>query len=143
MRIWTWFYTKSVIFQKIFVKRFFLISGTKFYDKICLKYQKQTQTWCWTEERPFWISIVIYNSYSCYFCYVGAVLKSMLFFQIYCYQMKFPDVLIINLPQFFRYTWYTCHNHQSKYKHLPWNTLYTRCSVNNINNTFLIKRVFA
>ena len=52
--------------------------------------------------------------------------KNSYFFLIYCYEMKFPHVLKINLEQFFRYTRCTCHNLRSKYNHLPWNTLYYR-----------------
>ena len=51
-------------------------------------------------------------------------MKSMLFFLICCYQMKCPDKLRINLPWFFLYTHYTCHNRWSKYQDLPWTTLY-------------------
>ena len=46
------------------------------------------------------------------------------YFPIYCHEMKFPHVLKINLPRFFQCTWHTCHNRWSKYKYLPWNTLY-------------------
>ena len=54
---------------------------------------------------------------------------------IYCYQMKFPDKLRINLPWFFLYTRYTCHNRWSKYNHLPWNTLYAHiCLEGRINS---------
>ena len=46
------------------------------------------------------------------------------FFLIFHYEMKFPYVIKMNQLHFFLYTRYTCHNRWSKYKYLPWNTLY-------------------
>ena len=110
-------------FHRKFYWSDFLMSDTRFYHKMCLKSQKQSQTLCLIEGRTLWTTHVIYNSYSCYFCYEVAVMISLLFFLIYCYQMKFPDKLRLNLSWFFLYTSYTCHNRQSKYQDLTWTTL--------------------
>ena len=114
------------------------MSDTRFYHKMCLKSQKQSQTLCLIEGRTLWTTHVIYNSYSCYFCYEVAVMISLLFFLIYCYQMKFPDKLRLNLSWFFLYTSYTCHNRQSKYQDLTWTTLYE-----NDGNIFQPKTLWA
>ena len=71
------FILKNWDFPENFCWSDFCMSAIRFYYKICLKYQKQIQTWFLTEERTFWTSNVIYNSYSCYFCYEVAVMKSM------------------------------------------------------------------
>ena len=101
MRPWTWFYLKNRDFTEKVYWSDFHMSDTRFYHKMCLKCQKQSQNLCWTDWRTFWTTNVIYNSFSCYFCYEVAVMKSLLFFLIYCYQMKFPDKLKINLSLFF------------------------------------------
>ena len=92
------FFNMQGFHKKKFLLSDFLIFDTKFHYKMCLKYQKQSQTLCSTISRSFWASDIIYFCYSCYFCYEGSVMKFMLFFLVYCYKMKFPHIRKINLP---------------------------------------------
>ena len=73
---------------------------------------------------------VFYFSYycnSCYFCYK---MKCLLFFLIFCYQMKFPGVLNTNLTLSFLYMHYSCHTSRSKYIGLIWTTQYSfHCAI--------------
>ena len=74
---------------------------------------------------------VVYFSYycnSCYFCYK---MKCLLFFLIFCYQMKFPGVLNTNLTLSFLYMHYSCHTSPSKYIGLIWTTQYWCINFNN------------
>ena len=88
--------------------------------------------------RWFWTYFVAYFCYfcnSCYFCYP---MKFLLYFLIFCYQMKCPGILKIYLPQFF---WYSCYSPRAswlKYEESIWMTLYLALHVDLFEN---LKRI--
>ena len=54
-------------------------------------------------------------------------MKCLLFYLIFCYEMKCPGIRKINLPLFFSYVHYSCHTSQLKYTGTIWTTLYRHC----------------
>ena len=67
------------------------------------------------------VAYFCYYCYSCYFCYE---VKFLLFFLMFCYQMKCLSILSIYLQLFFSYLYYSCHTSSLKYKGTIWTTLY-------------------
>ena len=90
------------------------VLNNRIRDKLCVQFKMN----------PFWTFFLVYFYYyhnSCYFCYE---MKFLLFFLIFCYQIKCPGILKIYLPKFLSYTHYYCHISLLKYKGTIWTTLY-------------------
>ena len=75
------------------------VLNNRIRDKLCVQYKIN----------PFWTFFLVYFCYFCYSCYFCYEMKFLLFFLIFCYQMKCPGILKIYLPQFFSYTHLYCH----------------------------------
>ena len=92
------------------------VLNNRIRDKLCVQYKMN----------PFWIFFLVYFCYNCYSCYFCYEMKFLLFFPIFCYQMKCPGILKIFLPLFLFYMYYSCHTRCSKYTGTIWITLYAR-----------------
>ena len=75
---------------------------------------------------PFWTFVIVYYCNLWYPVISVRKWNVCYFFMIFCYEMKFPDALKINLPLFFSYMHYSCHTRRSKYIGLIWTTQYLK-----------------
>ena len=60
------------------------------------------------------------------------------FFLIFCYQMKFPGALTINVPLFFSYMHYYCHTSWLKYTGTIWTTLYKKFDKEMVSSPMIL-----
>ena len=91
---------------------------------MCLKSQNKRQALCPIQNESI-LSIIVVNYCNLWYPVISVRKWNVCyFFLIFCYEMKFPDALKINLPLFFSYMHYSCHTRRSKYIGLIWTTLY-------------------